>query len=137
MWVLWGAGQGVHCPPPSLQDSEINFCQAQPKSPFELGCSWFYSQLLRPACRQAGWPFRGRMKLFLVAIAMLLWLVNGNSNKIVILNMGKMMARLSSRRIKKQNPTLIMIVGTAVQSSVMIMHWVDTCKRFIDSLIRI
>ena len=54
MWVLWGAGQGVHCPPPSLQDSEINFCQAQPKSQFELGCSWFYSQLLRWSGKPAG-----------------------------------------------------------------------------------
>ena len=25
------------------------FCQAQPQSQLQLGCSWFYSQLLRPS----------------------------------------------------------------------------------------
>ena len=32
-------------------DMQILFCQAQPQSQLQLGCSWFYSQLLRPASR--------------------------------------------------------------------------------------
>ena len=30
------------------------FCQAQPQSQLQLGCSWFYSQLLRQAGRPSG-----------------------------------------------------------------------------------
>ena len=32
------------------------YCQAQPQSQLQLGCSWFYSELLRPADRLARRP---------------------------------------------------------------------------------
>ena len=35
---------------------DFHSCQAQPQSQLKLGCSWFYSQLLRPAVRPSVRP---------------------------------------------------------------------------------
>ena len=46
--------------PSASRGQLINFypkyCQAQPQSQLQLGCSWFYSQLLCPACKPTSRP---------------------------------------------------------------------------------